>query len=88
MPEAGYVRSINLRDTKTVGKRGRHTLISNKAQTVVRIEKTLMMQGRSKGESIMTEVEVCISADVAKRISRVITVLNLQLRQYENAQPG
>ncbi|MFC1903144.1 hypothetical protein ACFLX4_03660 [Chloroflexota bacterium] len=52
LPEAGYGRSIDLGSNKTVGQRGRHTRISNKARTVVRVNQTRMMQGRAKKENL------------------------------------
>jgi len=59
LPEAGYGRSIDLRYTETVGQRGRHAQISNKARTVVRVDQTRMMQGRAKREKKpMTEEAV------------------------------
>jgi len=55
LPEAGYRRSIDLGFTKTVGQRGRHTQISNKARTVVRVNQTRMMQRRAKREKYMVK---------------------------------
>ena len=49
---------------RTVGKRGRHAQISNKARTVDRVDQTRMTQGRAKKEKPMTEEAVCIGVDV------------------------
>ncbi len=63
----GCGRSIDLRLAETVGQRGRHAQIFNKARTVVKVNQTRMMQGRAKkeGKSMMEEA-VCIGVDVAK----------------------
>ena len=50
LPEAGCGRLIDLGSAETVGQCGRHTQISNKARTVVRVNQTHMMQGRAKRE--------------------------------------
>ena len=69
LPEAGCGRSIDLGSTETVGQRGRHTRISNKARIVVRVNQTRMMQGRAKREKKqMTEEAVCVGVDVAKNV--------------------
>jgi transposase len=88
LPEAEYGRSIDLGSTKTVGKRGRHTLISNKARTVVRVNKTRMMQGRAKGESVMAEESVCVGVDVAKEILEVGVDNSSETRQFKNDHKG
>ena len=89
LPEAGYGRSIDLRSNKTVGQRGRHTPISNKARTVVRVNQTRMMQGRAKKEKRpMTEEIVCVGVDIAKNILDV-AVSNLnETRQFDNDYEG
>jgi len=87
--EAGYGRSIDLRSTKTVGQRGRHTQISNKARTVVRVSQTRMMQGRAKRENRpMTEEIVCVGVDVAKSTLDVAASNSKETRQFENNHEG
>ncbi|MFC1904503.1 hypothetical protein ACFLXT_01880 [Chloroflexota bacterium] len=67
LSEAGCGRSIDLRYTETVGQRGRHGQITNKARTVVRVDQTRMMHGRAKREKKpMTEEIVCVGVDIAK----------------------
>jgi len=89
LPEAGCGRSIDLGFTETVGQRGRHTRISNKARTVVRVNQTRMMQGRAKREKRpMTEEAVCVGVDVAKN-TLDIAVSNLkETRQFNNDHQG
>ena len=89
LPESGYGRSIDLGFNKTVGQRGRHTLISNKARTVARVNQTRMMQGRAKKEEkLMTEEEVCVGVDIAKDVLD-IAVSNLsEVRQFNNDSKG
>jgi len=89
LSEAGYGRSIDLRSTKTVGKRGRHALISNKARTVVRVNQTRMMQGRAKQEKRpMTEEPVCVGVDVAKSTLDVAVSNSKETRQFDNDHKG
>lgn len=89
LPESGYGRSIDLGLNKTVGQRGRHTQISNKARTVVRVNQARMMQGRAKKEKkLMTEEEVCVGVDIAKG-TLDIAVSNLsEVRQFNNDRTG
>jgi transposase len=87
--EAGYGRSIDLRFTKTVGQRGRHTQISNKARTVVRVNQTRMMQGRAKREKKpMTEKPVCVGVDVAKNTLDVAFSNSNGVQQFNNDYKG
>ncbi len=52
----GCGRPIDLRSCKTVGQRGRHARISQKARTVVRVNQTRIVQGRAKKEKkLMTK---------------------------------
>ena len=89
LSEAGYGRSIDLRSTKTVGQRGRHTRISNKARTVVRVNQTRMMQGRAKREKRpMTDKLVCVGVDVAKNTSDVAVSNLKKTRQFNNDHQG
>jgi len=89
LPEARYGRSIDLRSTKTVGQRGRHTRISNKARTVVRVNQTRMMQGRAKREKRpMTEEAVCVGVDVAKSTLDVAVSHSKETRQFDNDHEG
>ena len=89
LPESGYGRSIDLGFNKTVGQRGRHTLIPNKARTVARVNQTRMMQGRAKKEEkLMTEEEVCVGVDIARDVLD-IAVSNLsEVRQFNNDRKG
>ncbi|MFC1930132.1 hypothetical protein ACFLW6_04685 [Chloroflexota bacterium] len=89
LPQAGCGRSIDLRYTETVGQRGRHTRISNKARTVVRVSQTRMMQGRAKMEKkLMTEEAVCVGVDVAKN-TLDLAVSNLkETTQFNNDHQG
>ena len=65
--EAGCGRSIDLGSNKTVGKRGRHAQISNKARAVDRAQQTRITQGRASQErKPMTDNAVCVGVDVAK----------------------
>jgi len=89
LSEAGCGRSNDLRSTKTVGKRGRHALISNKARTVVRVNQTRMMQGRAKKEKRpMTEEPVCVGVDVAKSTLDVAVSHSKETRQFDNDYKG
>ena len=73
LPEAGCGRSIDLGSAETVGQRGRHARISNKARTVVRVNQTRMMQGRAKKEKKpMTEEAVCVGVDVARNTLDIV----------------
>ena len=89
LPEAGCGRSIDLGSDKTVGKRGRHTRISNKARTVDGVNKTRMMQGRAKKEKKpMTEESLCIGVDVAKSTLDVAVSNSKETRQFDNDHDG
>jgi transposase len=89
LPEAGCGRSIDLGFNKTVGKRGRHTRISNKARTVDGVSQTRMMQGRAKREKKpMTEEAGCVGVDVAKNTLDVAVSNSKEMRQYENDHEG
>jgi len=89
LPEAGRGRSIDLRYTKTVGQRGRHAQISNKARTVVRVDQTRMMQGRAKREKKpMTEEAVYVGVDVAKHILDLAVHNSKETRQFNNDHKG
>ena len=89
LPEAGCGRSIDLRYTKTVGQHGRHTQISNKARTVVRVDQTRMMQGRAKKEKKpMTEEAVYVGVDVAKNILDLAVSNSKETRQFKNDHKG
>jgi hypothetical protein len=89
LPEAGYGRSIDLGSSKTVGQRGRHTRISNKARTVDGVYKTRMMQGRAKREkSPMTEKAICVGVDVAKNNLDVAVSNSKETRKFENNHEG
>jgi len=86
-PEAGCGRSIDLRSAETVGQRGRHTQISNKARTVVRVSQTRIMQGRAKREKKpMTEEAVYVGVDVAKNILDLAVSNSKETRQFKNDQ--
>ena len=62
----GCGRPNDLGSVKTVGQRGRHTRISKKARTVVRVNQTRIMQGRAKKEKkLMTKEAVYVGVDVA-----------------------
>ncbi len=89
LPESGYGRSIDLGLNKTVGQRGRHTLIPNKARTVARVNQTRMMQRRAKREEkLTTEEEVCVGMDIARDVLD-IAVSNLsEVRQFNNDRKG
>ena len=89
LPEAGCGRSIDLRYTETVGQRGRHAQISNKARTVVRVDQTRMMQGRAKREKKpMTEEAVYVGVDVAKNILDLAVSNSKEIRQFKNDHKG
>jgi hypothetical protein len=50
-----------------MGQLGRHSQISNKARTVVRVNQTRMMQGRAKKENVPLMKElVYVGVDVSK----------------------
>ena len=85
LPEAGYGRSIDLGSTETVGQHGRHTRISNKARTVVRVNQTRMMQGRAKREKKpMTGEAVYVGVDAAKNILDLTVNNSKEGRRSEN----
>ena len=89
LPEAGCGRSIDLGSNKTVGQRGRHARISNKARTVVRVNQTRMMQGRAKKENKpMTEETICVGVDVAKSTLDVAASNSKEARQFKNDHKG
>jgi len=72
-----------------VGQRGRHTQISNKARTVVRVNQTRMMQGRAKREKKpMTEEAVYVGVDVAKNILDLAVSNSKETRQFNNDHKG
>ena len=84
-PESGYGRPIDLGCTKTVGQRGRHTQISNKARTVVRVNQTRMMQGWAKKEKTqMTKEAVYAGVDVAKDTLDIAVSNSQKVRQFAN----
>ena len=63
----GYLNSGKLyipNGTKTVRQRVRHASISNKARTIVMVNKARVMQGRTKKER--KPIVVYIALDVAK----------------------
>jgi transposase len=89
LPEAGCGRSIDLGSNKTVGQRGRHIRISNKARTVVRVKQTRMMQGRAKREKRpMTEEVICVGVDVAKNTLDVAISNSNEARRFNNDHEG
>jgi len=89
LPESGRGRPIDLRCTKTVGQRGRHAPISNKARTVVRVNQTRMMQGRAKRErKPMTKEAVYVGVDVAKDTLDVADSGSRETRQFTNDHEG
>jgi transposase len=89
LPEAGCGRSIDLGSSKTVGQRGRHTRISNKARTVDGVNQTRMMQGRAKREKRpMTEESVCVGVDIAKGTLDVAASNSKEARQFNNNHEG
>jgi len=89
LPEAGCGRSIDLRYTETVGQRGRHAQISNKARTVVRVNQARIMQGRAKKEKRpMTKEAVCAGVDVAKNTLEVAVSSSEGIRQFANDPEG
>ncbi len=89
LSEAGYGRSIDLGSNKTVGQRGRHTRISNKARTVVRVNQARMMQGRAKREKKpMTEEAVYVGVDVAKSALDVAVTDSGETWQFVNDDEG
>jgi len=89
LPESGCGRSIDLRYTETVGQRGRHAQISQKARIVVRVNQTRIMQGRAKKEKKpMTKEEVCVGVDVAKSTLDVAVSDSGETRQFANDDEG
>jgi transposase len=88
LPEAEYGRSIDLGSTKTVGKRGRHTQISNKARTVDRVKQTRITQGRANKEKPMTEDAICVGVDVAKSTLDLAISNSRETRQFDNDHKG
>ena len=89
LPESGYGRPIDLGCTKTVGQRGRHTQISNKARTVVRVNQTRMMQGWAKKEKTqMTKEAVYAGVDVAKDTLDIAVSNSQKVRQFANDHEG
>lgn len=88
-PESEHGRPIDLRYKKTVGKRGRHALISKKARTVDRVDKTRMMQGWAEKERIPVNGEpVYIGVDVAQESLEVATSDSQQTNQFTNDYEG
>jgi transposase len=72
-----------------VGQRGRHTQISNKARTVVRVNQARMMQGRAKKEKIqMTKEAVYVGVDVAKDTLDIAVSNTRKMCQFANDHGG
>ncbi len=89
LPEAERGRPIDLRSPKTVGQRGRHAPISNKARTVVRVDQTCMMQGRAKREKEpMTDKAACVGVDVAKGFLDLAVSNSKETKQFKNDHKG
>ena len=89
LSETGYGRPIDLGYAKTVGQRGRHAQISNKARTVVRVNQTRIMQGRAnKEKKPMTKEEICVGVDVAKITLDVAVSDSGEIRQFANDDEG
>ena len=89
LPESGRGRPINLRFPKTVGQRGRHAPISNKARTVVRVNQTRMMQGRAKKErKPVTKEAVYVGVDVAKDTLDIAVSNTRKMCQFANDHGG
>lgn len=89
LPESGRGRPIDLRFPQTVGQRGRHAPISNKARTVVRVNQTRMMQGRAKKESTQVIKEaVYVGVDVAKETLDVAVSNSQETCQFANDHEG
>ena len=85
LPEAGYDRLIDLRSNKTMRQRGRHTPISNKARTVVRVNQARMMQGRAKKEKrLMADKIMCVGVDIAKNTLDVAGSNLNETSQFDN----
>ncbi len=82
-------RPIDLRYMQTVGQRGRHARISNKARTVVRVSQTRMMQGRAKKERAQVIKEaVYVGVDVAKGTLDVAVSNSQGTHQFDNDHEG
>jgi hypothetical protein len=82
-------RPIDLGSAKTVGQRGRHALISNKARTVDRVNQTRIMQGRAKRErKAVTKESVYVGVDVAKDTLDVADSGSRETRQFTNDDEG
>jgi transposase len=89
LPESGCGRPIDLRFPQTVGQRGRHAHISNKARTVVRVSQTRMMQGRANKESTQVIKEaVYVGVDVAKGTLDLAVSNSQETRQFSNNHEG
>jgi len=85
----GCGRPIDLGSAKTVGQRGRHARISQKARTVVRVNQTRITQGRAKKEKkLMTKEAVYVGVDVAKSTLDVAVSNSKETRQFANDHEG
>ncbi|MFC1989466.1 hypothetical protein ACFLVW_02725 [Chloroflexota bacterium] len=72
-----------------MGQRDRHTRISRRARTVVRVNQIRIMQGRAKKEKkLMIEEAVCVGVDVAKRTLGVAASDSRETRQFANDDEG
>ena len=89
LSETGCGRPIDLGSAKTVGQRGRHARISQKARTVVRVNQTRITQGRAKKEKKpMTKEAVYVGVDVAKSTLDVAVSNSKETRQFANNPEG
>jgi len=88
-PESEGGRPIDLRFSKTVGQRGRHPSISNKARTVDRVKPTRMMQGWAKKERTpVTREAIYVGVDVAQRTLEVAVSNSQPTYQFTNDPEG
>lgn len=87
-PEAGSDRSIDLRFPKTVGKRGRHSLTSEKARTVDRASQARMTQGRAEKEGNQVADSVYVGVDVAKSNLDVAVSNSREVTRFTNDDQG
>jgi len=72
-----------------VGQRGRHSQISNKARTVVRVNQTRMMQGRAKKERApLMKESVYVGVDVSKDSLDVANSNFRETYQFTNDHEG
>ena len=89
LPEAGRGRPIDLGSSETVGQRGRHTRISNKARTVVRVNQARITQGRARKErKSMVEEAVCVGVDAAKSTLDIAVSDSEETRRFANGDEG